>query len=97
VVGEEGGFLVGAGACARAEEPALATKMKPKKVDRIREGMRLDESPGLRIPRERERHKSRIRAKLTEPSAKTEDALCSLRLCQAGRSGAAPLHAGKVS
>ena len=56
------------GACALAEELALATKMKPKKVDRIREGMRLDESPGLRIPRERERHKSRIRANQRNPA-----------------------------
>ena len=44
--GEEGGFLVGA--CAQAEEPALATKMiEPKKVDRIRKRMRLAESPRI--------------------------------------------------
>ena len=46
MVGEEGGFLVGA--CALAEEPALATKMiKPKKVDRTRKGMRLAKSPRI--------------------------------------------------
>ena len=69
-VGEEG-FLVWAGACAQAEEPALATDMtKPKKADRARKGMRLVKSSGLRIPRERARHKSGIGAKTTEASAR---------------------------
>lgn len=53
-MGEEGGFLVVAGACAQAEEPVLATDMiKPKKADRARKGMRLAKSSALRIPRGR--------------------------------------------
>jgi hypothetical protein len=50
--GAVGGFLAGAGVCAHVEEQALATIMTtPNKTDRARKGMRLDKSPGLRIPR----------------------------------------------
>ena len=36
------------GACAQAEEPALATQMiKPKNVNRTRKGMRLAKSPRI--------------------------------------------------
>jgi hypothetical protein len=50
--GAVGGFLAGAGACARAEQEVAATMaMTLKKKDRAGKGMRSDESPEIRIPR----------------------------------------------
>jgi hypothetical protein len=44
--GAVGGFLGGAGVCARAaEQPVEMMMTTPKKTDRVRKGMRLDESP----------------------------------------------------
>ena len=61
VAGGEGGFLLGAGACAQAVQDATTdTIIAREKADRARKGMRLDESSAERIPRRSERHKSRF-------------------------------------
>jgi len=50
--GAVGGFLVGAGVCAHAEQQVPATMLTTlKKTVRADKGMRSDKSPELRIPR----------------------------------------------